>query len=187
MPEQPAIETFRPYLIAIARMQLTARPWLASKMDASDLVQQVLLKGHDSRQEYRGQSSGEMACWLRQILHRTLANELRSFGQEKRDIGAERSIEADLEASSQRLDAWLAADQTSPSQAVSQAERAIQLARSIASLPSDQREVILLKHLHGLSLSEIATRLEKTPAAIAGLLRRGLEQLRETLAEDAPL
>ena len=180
------IERYRGYLAALARLQVAARPWLASKLDASDLVQQTLLKAHAARAEFRGQTAAELVGWLRQILSRTLANELRAFGQAKRNVGAERSLEADLDASSCRLDAWLAADHTSPSQHFGRAERAAALAAAVDSLPPDQREVVLLKHCHGLSLADVAARTDRTPAAVAGLLRRGLARLRELLGEAPP-
>src|SRR6516165_8434690 len=104
-----ALERYRGYLCALARLQVAARPWLAAKFDASDVVQHALLKAHAARDQFRGQTPAEMVMWLRQILNRTLANELRALGQQKRAVGAERSLEADLDASSCRLDAWLAA------------------------------------------------------------------------------
>lgn len=177
----PAIEQFRHYLVAIARLQIASRPWLASKLDASDLAQQSLLKAHAALGQFRGQSAAEMAGWLRQILTRTLANELRSLGQDRRDVGVERSLEADLDASGCRLDAWLAADQTSPSEKAGRQERAGALAAAVDLLPPDQREVILLKHCQELSLADIAARTGRTGAAIAGLLRRGLARLRQIL------
>ena len=179
-----AIECFRRYLVALARIQISARPWLATKLDASDLVQQTLLKAHDAREQFRGDTPGEMAAWLRQILSRTLSNELRAYGQARRDTGAERSLEPDVDASSRRLDAWLAADQTSPSGRAEQGEKLTSLAAAVESLPVDQREVVLLKHCHGLTLAELAARTGRTPAAVAGLLRRGLEQLRHLLGEE---
>lgn len=108
------LEDFRGYLRTLARIQLSARPWLTAKLDASDLAQQTLLRAHSAREQFRGRTPAEMTAWLRQILARTLANELRGYGQAKRDIGAERSLEADLDVSSCRLDAWLAADQSTP-------------------------------------------------------------------------
>jgi RNA polymerase sigma-70 factor (ECF subfamily) len=176
-----AIERFRDYLAAIARLQLAARPWLAPKLDASDLAQQALLKAHAARDQFRGHTPAEMAGWLRQVLARTLANELRAHGQAKRDAGAERPLEADLDASGCRLDAWLAADQTSPSEQVGKQERAAALAAAVEALPPDQREVVLLKHCQGVTLADIADRTGRSPAAAAGLLRRGLERLRQLL------
>lgn len=185
--DQVSIEGYRGYLVALARLQVAARPWLAAKLDASDIAQQTLLKAHAAREQYRGNTPGEMVVWLRQILTRTLANELRAMGQAKRDVGAERSLEVDVDASSCRLDAWLAADHTSPSGRAERGERLATLANAVEALPPDQREIVLFKHCHGLTLNELANRTERTPAAVAGLLRRGLERLRELLGEDAPL
>jgi RNA polymerase sigma-70 factor (ECF subfamily) len=177
------MEDHRGYLMAIARLQLASRPWVDSRMDASDLVQQTLLKAHAAREDFRGQSEPELAAWLRQILNRTLANELRALGQEKRNLFRERSLEDQLEQSSQRLDGWLATDLTSPSRQLQRAENVTALAAAVDQLSADQRHVILARHCHGQSLAEISTELNRTPAAVAGLLRRGLASLREILAE----
>ncbi len=163
---------------------VAARPQLSAKLDASDLAQDTLLKAHAARDQFRGRTPAEMAGWLRQILTRTLSNELRSFGQAKRDLGAECSLEAHMDASSRRFDAWLAADQTSPSERVVGRERAAALAAAIASLPLDQREAVLLKHLENLTLAEVAARLGKSTAAVAGLLRRGLARLGELMSPE---
>ena len=181
--EPELIGQHRGYLTAVARFQLAARPWLAARLDASDLVQQVMLKAHAARGEFRGRTAGEAVAWLRQILARTLANELRAHAQAKRDVGAERSLDADLGASSRRLDAWLAADQSSPSERVITHERAAALAAAVEQLPPDQREIVLWKHCEGLSLAAIVVRTGRTPAAVAGTLRRGLERLRELMGE----
>ena len=176
-------ERFRPYLHALARLQIASRPWVASKLDASDLVQQTLLKAHKAHEQFRGHSAEELSAWLRQILTRTLANELRALGQEKRDTRTERSLEAELDASCSRLDAWLAAEKSSPSECAENHERVTLLAAAVSTLPDDQKRAVLSKHCHGLSLDQIAVQMQKTPAAVAGLLRRGLQRLREVLAE----
>ncbi|HKB06430.1 MAG TPA: sigma-70 family RNA polymerase sigma factor [Gemmataceae bacterium] len=183
-PSELAPERFRGYLCALARLQVAARPWLAAKLDASDLVQQTLLKAYAARNQFRGRTPEELVAWLRQILARTLANNLRAFGQAKRAAGAERPLEADLDASCSRLDAWLALDQTSPSERAGAHERIEALAAAVSALADDQRQVVLAKHCHGLTLAEIANQMDRTSAAVAGLLRRGLERLRELLAED---
>ena len=185
--DQVSLEDYRGYLVALARIQVATRPWLAAKLDASDIAQETLLKAHAAREQYRGSTPGEMVVWLRKILARTLANELRALGQAKRDVGVERSLEVDLDASSSRLDAWLAADHTSPSGRAERGERLASLASAVEALPSDQREIMLFKHYDKLTLNEIAIKTGRTPAAVAGLLRRGLERLRELLGEEASL
>jgi RNA polymerase sigma-70 factor (ECF subfamily) len=51
-------------------------------------------------------------------------------------------------------------------------------------LPDSQRRVIELHHLGGQSLAEVAQALATTKAAVAGLLHRGLKNLRARLGEE---
>ena len=93
-------------------------------------------------------------------------------------------MEADLEQSSARLEVWLAADQSSPSQQIMHGEQLGRLAEALALLPPDQREAVELHHLHGLSVTEVAEQMERTKPAVMGLLFRGLNRLRALLKEE---
>jgi RNA polymerase sigma-70 factor, ECF subfamily len=62
-------------------------------------------------------------------------------------------------------------------------ERALSLREALARLPADQREVLVLRHIAGLSPGEIADRLGKTEASIHGLHHRGRSALRAELSE----
>ena len=174
-----ALERFRDYLRLLARLQMDSR--LQGKLDPSDLVQQTLLKAHQARDQFRGTSPAEQAAWLRQILARTLANAVRDLARAKRDVALERSLEAALENSSARLEAWLVAQDASPSQQAERNEQLLELAQRLAQLPELQREVLLLRHCQGWSLADIGQHLGRSRAAVASLLRRGLQQLREHL------
>jgi RNA polymerase sigma-70 factor (ECF subfamily) len=167
---------FRHYLRLLAGVHLDRR--LRGKLDPSDVVQQTLLEAYQKRERFRGQSEAEYLGWLRQILAHNLADALRAFGQAKRDLARERSLDAALEQSSQNLGRWLAAEQASPSQNAQRHERAVLLANALATLPEAQREAVVLRHWHGWSLAEIARELGRTHEAVAGLLKRGLHQLR---------
>lgn len=180
-PSEPPLDRYRQYLLALARMELQNR--LRSKLDPSDLVQQTLLEAHRRRAQFRGETSGELAGWLRQILARQIVDALRAFSRARRDVKHERSLDAAIEESSLRLGNWLSADQSSPSQQAQAHERAIQLADALATLPDAQREALTLQHWHGWSLAEIAAQMGRTPAAVAGLLKRGLSTLRTLLPE----
>ena len=174
-----ALERFRDYLRLLARLQLDPR--LQGKLDPSDLVQLTLLKAHQAQDQFRGRTPAEQAAWLRQILANTLANAVRDLARAKRDIALERSLEAALTDSSSRLEAWLAADQSSPSQQAERNEELLRLAEALATLPPLQREVLLLRHCQGWALADIAAHVGRSRAAVASLLRRGLRQLREHL------
>jgi RNA polymerase sigma-70 factor (ECF subfamily) len=142
------------------------------------------LQAHQNLEAFRGQGNAELAAWLRQILANQLAKLIRDFGRAKRDIAAERSLEAELGASSAQLADWLAAEQSSPSERVARDENAVRLAEALADLPEAQQEALILQHWQGLSLAEIGERLGRTPAAVAGLIKRGLRRLREILQEE---
>jgi RNA polymerase sigma-70 factor (ECF subfamily) len=175
-----ALERFREYLRLLARLQLDPR--LRGKLDPSDVVQQTLLEAYEKREQFRGSTEGEWLAWLRQALAHNLADALRAFGQARRDVARERSLEAAVEASSRRLQAWLAADQSSPSQQAERHERAVRLAEALAALPDDNREALVLHYCQDMPLADIAAHLGRTPAAVAGLLKRGLKQLRARLS-----
>ena len=57
------------------------------------------------------------------------------------------------------------------------------LKEALAELPQSQREVLVLRHIGGLSPNEIAERLGKTEASIQGLHHRGRAALKVSLRE----
>jgi RNA polymerase sigma-70 factor, ECF subfamily len=175
------LERFRSYLLLLARMQVGDQ--LRGKLDPSDVVQQTLLDAHRKREQFRGHTSAELAAWLRQMLACNLADSIRTLHRAKRDVDREQSLEAAVEECSIRIETWLVAEQSSPSQQAEAHEQAIRLADALASLPEAQREAVVLRHCQGWPLADISRHLGRTPAAVAGLLKRGLRQLRQHLQE----
>jgi RNA polymerase sigma-70 factor (ECF subfamily) len=179
------LERYREYLHLLARLQLGRR--LQGKLDPSDLVQLALLRAYQSLHQVRGASECERAAWLRKVFATTTADEVKRYGRGKRDVGLERSLLTSLDETSTRLEAWLAADQSSPSQQALRHEQLLLLADALAALPEDQRQAIELHHLAGYSVADVGTQLGRTRAAVAGLLRRGLRELRQRLDRPEPL
>ena len=170
-------EKFRGYLRFLARVQLDRR--LQGKVDSSDIVQETLLQAHRARDQFRGTTDAERAAWLRQILVNKLAHALRDLKRERRDVSRERSLQQAVDASSARLEHWLAADASSPSQQAQRHERMVHIAEAVERLPADQQAAVILRYWQGLKLSEIAEELKRTPGSVAGLLARALKVLRE--------
>jgi RNA polymerase sigma-70 factor (ECF subfamily) len=182
MNQEPAAiqpEQFRSYLRLLARLQLPQR--LAPKLDASDIVQQTLVQAYRAIGGFRGRTEAEMAAWLRQILARNLAHAVRDQGRQKRDAAREVSIAAALDQSSARLENWLAADQSSPSERAERNDQLLRLAAALEQLPDEQREAVELHYWQGWTLARIAEHQSRTPASVAGLVHRGLAKLRESL------
>jgi RNA polymerase sigma-70 factor (ECF subfamily) len=180
-PDDRPLERYREYLRMLARLQLGPR--LQAKLDASDVVQQVILQAHAARAQFRGTTEAQKLAWLRTILANVLTAAGRGFETAARDVGRERSLEAELERSSSRLESLLTADQTSPSQHAVRGEELLRLAAALAQLPDDQRQAVELHHLKGLALIDVAARMQRSRPAVVGLLFRGLRRLRELLQE----
>jgi RNA polymerase sigma-70 factor (ECF subfamily) len=177
----PQVERFREYLCLLARAHVPPRH--PSKIEASDLVQQTLLDACQQQNEFRGQSDAELAAWLKQMLVHNLADALRGGERAKRDVRRERPLLMAIEDSFSRAENWLAATQSSPSQQAMRIEELLRLADGLAQLPDDQRESVVLHHLQGWSLAQIAEYLGRSESAVAGLLHRGLKNLRGWMAE----
>jgi RNA polymerase sigma-70 factor (ECF subfamily) len=176
-----SVEAYRDYLLLLVRLQIGPR--LRAKVDASDVVQQAILHAHERRAQFRGETEGEWLAWLRAILANGLGATVRRYDAQARDPGRERSLEAELERSSSRMEGLLAAELTSPSERAVRAELLLRLAHALARLPEDQRRVVELHYLKGLAVADVAEEIGRTRPAAVGLLFRGLKRLRELLRE----
>lgn len=152
MSQGADLDRWRVYLHVLVNAQIDPR--LRGKVDLSGIVQQTLLEAHQKHPVLS--DDGQQAAWLRRVLANNLADELRKLAAAKRDIGRERSLEQALNASSARLEQWLAPEQSSPSEHVAKHEQALRLAAALERLPEAQREALILQHWHGWKLAEIA-------------------------------
>ncbi|MFO0930795.1 MAG: sigma-70 family RNA polymerase sigma factor [Gemmataceae bacterium] len=175
------LEQYRPVLRVLAATRLDPR--VREKVDPSDLVQESLVKAYAHLAQFQGTTPAQLHAWVRQILANEMALAVRRFVGGPR--GLEQSLEAALEESSVNLDLWLADLSEEPREEAQRREQLTRLMAGLADLPADQRAALELRYLQGLSPPQIAEREGKTTAAVAGLLRRGLEQLRQVLAEEA--
>ncbi|MCA9072165.1 MAG: sigma-70 family RNA polymerase sigma factor, partial [Planctomycetaceae bacterium] len=155
------------------------------KFSVDDFVNQTLFEGFQQRDQLRGASRGELACWLREALANNIRDAIRHLHRDKRDINREQPLYVGEDSSCITLLANLTDGLSTPASKALRQEREMQLAEALNHLPHNQRRAIELHHLQGCSLGETATEMGRTPASVAGLLRRGLNNLREFLQDSS--
>jgi len=174
------LELYRPYLTLLARLEVSRR--LQGKADPHDVVQDVFLEAAGQFDQFRGSSEPELTAWLRRILAGCLAMLLRRyFGTQARDVRLERALADALDQSSRALDGGLISRESSPSQQASQREQGVILADALEKLPTDYRDVIVLRSLEGLTFPEVAARMGRTPVSVERLWTRALPRLKQAL------
>ena len=174
-----SIEKYRVYLAFLVRTYVSKH--LDAKVDLSGIVQQTMLEAHQNRHQWKPLPEEEQMAYLRRIAANNARDQARKYATGKRDVRREQSLDDDFERSSICLMNMAVADVPSPSIQLSKAERAIQLAAAMERLPDSQREALMLQYWEQMSLKEIADRMNRSPEAIAGLIRRGVRQLRQDM------
>ena len=170
---------YRNYLKLLAQVHVGQR--LRSKLDASDLVQETLLAACRDFPQFGGQSEQELAGWLRAILINTGRKMIRHYqGTQRRDIRLEQDFGNGIDQSAASI-GKLAAPVSSPSHSAARREAAVVLADKMAELPAHYRQVIVLHHLEGRTIGEVADTIGRTPEATNSLLARALIKLRSLM------
>lgn len=175
------LEDYRAYLIVLAKRYLDQR--VRGRVDENDIVQITCLEAQRDIGSFRGTRIEELLGWLRNILRNNVATaHQRHLYTQKRSAGKEVSNQAT--DSGPCITDLAPSDTSSPSQRVMRDEAAVFLANCMDQLPETQREALRLRYVEGLSLKEIAEKMDKTEMAAAGLLKRGLQSLRELMLTD---
>lgn len=178
----PLLENYRNYLELLARIEIGRR--LQTKVDAADLVQETFLEAHRNFGLFRGKSEGEFINWLRGIMAARIATMVRHFiGTQGRNVRRERDLQIDFDHSARALDRGLVALQSTPSQKLERNELQVMFADTLAKLPDDYREVIVLRHFEELPVGEVAVRMNRSVDSIQKLWVRGLARLRQLMEE----
>jgi RNA polymerase sigma-70 factor, ECF subfamily len=171
-----SIGRLRPWLQMVAEREMPDQ--LRGRVDASDVVQQALLKAWQGESEFDGETSEQRLAWLRVIVKNTIRDhQRRLIGTVKRGSGREQiSCDAFAAGDPGLSQHAVARDPTASGQFV-QAEQWNSLVDSLCDLSEEQRLVIELRHIDGLSLPEIAKQLGKSEPATRMLWVRALRKL----------
>ncbi|MCA9058100.1 MAG: sigma-70 family RNA polymerase sigma factor [Planctomycetaceae bacterium] len=172
---------FRPVLMTLAEALIS--PACRGEIDASDIVQQTCLEAHQQSRALVELDEGPFFGWLRKAMRHNLLDAVRHLKTQKNEMTRRIRI-SEIEGSFVRLEEILIADSTSPSAVVERNEQTARLLAAMQELTPLQKQAVILKHLQGYTLSQVAEALSVSEPAAAGLLHRGRKQLVERLERD---
>lgn len=128
--------------------------------EAEDVTQQVFMKLISSIGKYEPRSV-PFTAWILRVARNLAIDHLR----QRRTIAVEQVFEPSCESDESARDCrW-------------------DLESALSALPEDQREVVVLRHLVGLTPGEIAERMGRTESSIHGLHHRGRRALQRELID----
>ena len=175
------LETHRNYLRLLAASCL--RREMQGKADASDVVQETLLKVHENFRQFRGTTELEWMAWLRRILVRQLADVQKGFQRQRRQVSREQSIESLVDRSSAMLRNMVPASGPSPSQDAQRREAAALVADALAELEPGHRDVVILRNLHELDWNAVGEKTGRSADAARMLWAWAMQRVGGLLKE----
>ena len=163
-------------------------PRLYGRVDPDDVLQEAYLDAEKRLGHFAEEVNFAPFVWLRLIVGQTLINvHRRHIGAQKRDASRERSptnsLQYQYSATSQQFALQLAANQTTPSEAVMRDERIGQLAATLDLLSEVDREILTLRHFEDLSNKEIAQLLGIEQKAASIRYVRAIKRLKDCLGD----
>jgi RNA polymerase sigma-70 factor (ECF subfamily) len=173
-------ELLRRYLPELrAFVRLRAGSALRAHESSSDIVQSVCREILEHSERFRHPSESAFKRWLFTTALRKISDRWEHWTAAKRNAGGEPAAAGDV--SGQRELAGCYASIFSPSAEAMLREEIERLEAAFERLGEEQREVITLAHLAGLSRAEIAEQMGRTEGAVRVLLHRSLARLAELL------
>lgn len=145
-------------------------PDLRAHVEVEDILQDTLTRGWELIERFKWQGAESFHRWLSAIAEHLILN------------ATQKSRRRPL-----RLDRDRPGESTSASKAQRRDERFDRLERALSHLRPEQRKAILLSRVEGLPMSEVASRLNKSPEAVKKMITRALRQLRQHLPDTQSL
>jgi RNA polymerase sigma-70 factor (ECF subfamily) len=158
--------------------------WRAPRRDwVEEIVQDSWAALHEARARYRPEAA--FRTWLYQIARNRLIDLLR---QKQLKLASEMGAGvAEDEGSEDRFGALVDGQyqSNSPEAELEQKQQVSALHQAIGSLPSEQKEALVLQQFNGLSIEEIAEITQVAPETVKSRLRYAMQKLRSRLQERA--
>jgi RNA polymerase sigma-70 factor (ECF subfamily) len=159
---------------------------IARRVDASDVVQDVLLEANTRLQDYLADPRMPFHLWLRQLAQdRMIDLHRRHRGAQRRSLDREQSLAVPQFADRSGFDLMgqLADHELTPAAASIRKELEARFVVALDQLEDEDREIVLMRHFEQLGNSEVAEALGLSAAAAGMRHLRALRKLRAILGE----
>jgi RNA polymerase sigma-70 factor (ECF subfamily) len=177
------VEAVLPQIEAYVR--LNVGPALRARESCSDLVQTICREVLEDVVQFRGDADAQFRAWLLRLAQRKIHMRHRAAHAQCRDVGREVPFEVPDGDGARRLLTGYGVLAT-PTQELSIQEELERIEAAVAELPDEQRRVLTMARILGLSHGEIAEELGKEEAAVRKVLSRARARLALLLALDSP-
>lgn len=159
----------------------------SSELSPDDILQETFVHAVRDIGACQATSHVSFFAWLKGVADNRVRDALKKAATKKRggDRQQVRAVRLADATSLRPLVELLSESIDSPSVDVASEEATKALQVALSALPDDQREAIQLRHIQGMELDEVAQRMDKTPAAVRGLVHRGKQALRDALGNSS--
>ena len=155
-------------LLLYVRVRLGPR--LGARVEPVDVLQEVYLRAHRDFADFQRRAGGSFSGWLYRIADHQLRDLAGHFAADKR-----RALDQAVRGS--EVIGRLTREERGPATECARRQEHAALADSLAALPELEREALLLRHFHGLTLEAIAAQLETSEPTIRRAIARGQAKL----------
>jgi RNA polymerase sigma-70 factor (ECF subfamily) len=177
------LEHYRAFLVLMAEQHVSSK--VSARCDVLDVIQQTFADVVRRFDDFAGTTEPQFSAWIlqihlnniRQVTRTHVTAQKRSVDREEPDSGEDGSASL----------FWhdFPSDGSTPSKRLIRGEQALRLASVLETLPERQCRALRMRFFQGMSVKAIAEGLDTTGAAVGGLLKHGLRNLRQRMNQDS--
>ncbi len=155
---------------------------MARRVDASDVVQDVLLEAHGRLNDFIQSGSMPFHLWLRHLVKDRMIDVHRRHHAQRRNVDREQHAPQSADVSSAfDLFAQISDQELTPAAASIRKEIEVRFLGALEQLDETDREILLMRHCEQLGNSEVAELLGLSQPAAGMRYLRALRRLRAVL------
>jgi len=152
-----------------------------AQVEPEDVIQEVFAAAWTGLKETSFEGHGAFQGWLRQIAEHKLIDLHRAMLAGKRDVRRQTPAWGLQSGTYVNVLEQVTSPMSTPSVGAARSEAMAVLMSRLAQLPEDYRRVIQWRLIEGVSVAEVARRMERSEPAVHMLFHRALKQLRDLM------